>query len=118
MSSDSTLPAVGTGFAVIILCCIPSLSALVAQLSTREPRRDIYEDADGKATPESMKAYTAKLPKTFVLLFAAIGCSLSLAIAVPSVHRDWILKNWLSATAWVRFHFTRGALPSSRVILP
>jgi hypothetical protein len=114
MRHDSLLIGVGTGLAVVGLCSIPSLTSFLLQLRSKEPRQDEYEDADGKATAESVKAYSARLPKAVILLLAALGTAAALAISVLvtlDVGKDGLsLENWLSSGAWVR----RAQSPSRR----
>jgi hypothetical protein len=102
MRDESTLVAVGTGLAVIGLCTYPSLTGIISQLRRRDKKHEVYEDDDGKATPETAKAYSAKVSKTFVLLFAAIGFGVSIAHAILSKDVEHLfLENWLGVAAWV-----------------
>jgi len=105
MRNVSMIAAVGTGVGVIGLLSLPSISSLALQLSKREPKEDLYEDADGKSTPESVKAYSAKWPKAAILALAFIGCATAIAVAVlttlHSSQHELSLENWLSAAAWV-----------------
>ncbi|KAL1849599.1 hypothetical protein VTK73DRAFT_9851 [Phialemonium thermophilum] len=102
MRNDSTLQIVGTGLAIVAVCSVPSVTSLVLQLRKRERNTDeIYEDEDGKATPESMKAYSAKLPKALILLFALVGTGLSIAIGLVSTSDEGLaLENWLTLAGW------------------
>lgn len=106
MQDDSLPIASAAGLALIGLVSVPAVSALVVQLTTREPRSDTYEDEDGKATPESIKAYSAKWPKAFIVLFALLASATSIATAISTtLHAgkdDLFLENWLSAGASVR----------------
>lgn len=111
--NEPMLKAVGTGVALIALCSTPALGTAVTRLSKRHVRcQDVYEDADGKATPESVKAYSAKLAKSLVLISAAAGLAISIALLVLSLRAEGrlLLTDSLSTAAWV----SRG-LPTLRV---
>ncbi len=73
MRDESMLRAIAAGLAVVGLFSIPAFTSLVTQLSKRHPKEETYKDEDGKATAESVKAYSARWPKAFVLFFAAGG---------------------------------------------
>lgn len=97
--------AVAAGLAATGLISVPALSTFITQLTTREPKPETYEDKDGRATPESVEAYSAKWPKTFVVLFAFLATGSSIATAIlTTIHTetvDLFLENWLSAAASV-----------------
>lgn len=97
--------AVATGLGIILLVSIPAVFTFILQLTTRQPKQDTYQDKDGKATPESVAAYSAKLPKTFIVFFAALTCTTGIATAVLAtlhIGQDGLfLENWLSAGASV-----------------
>lgn len=102
--SKSMLAVVATGVAIIGFCSLPAASSLVLNLTKKEKKDDgIYEDGDGKATPESVKAFSNFWPKTLIFLCALAGVPLSLAIPLVSlgVVRAPV-QDWLSAAAWVR----------------
>ncbi|KAL1882253.1 hypothetical protein Daus18300_000739 [Diaporthe australafricana] len=103
MHYDSMVVAVATGLGIIALVSIPAVFNFTLQLTTRQPKEDAYEDEDGKATPESVKAYSSKLAKTFIVVFAALACTTTIATAVLAtlhVGQDGLfLENWLSAGA-------------------
>lgn len=105
MLDESLRLAVATGLAIIGLVSVPAVSSLALQLTTREPKQDTYEDEDGKATPESVKAYSAKWPKTFIVFFAILGSSTSVATAILTSlntgNNGLFLDNWLSTSASV-----------------
>lgn len=102
---DSLEIAVATGLAIVGLVSLPAVASLALQLTTREPKQDTYEDKDGKATSESVKAYTAKWPKAFVVLFALVSSGASIATSVltslQSGNSGLFLENWLSTGASV-----------------
>lgn len=105
--SDRTLllGSAATGLGLIGLLSIPAGVSFVAQFRRKEARTVVYEDDDGKSTPEAVQAYSAKIPKSFILLFAFIGLGLSVALAVLSTIGETngiFLENWLSVGTWVR----------------
>jgi hypothetical protein len=95
----------GTGLAVVALATTPALATATTQLRKRTARDNFYEDADGKSTPESLAAFSNRLPKVFILALSAIGLGSSIAISVlqslNSQSDSLLLKNWLIAGAWV-----------------
>lgn len=97
--------AVATGLGIITLVSIPAVFTFILQLTTRQPKQDAYEDEDGKATPESVKAYSSKISKTLIVIFATLACSTAVATAVLAtlhIGQDGLfLENWLSAGASV-----------------
>lgn len=98
-------PAIATGLGLVGLVSAPALSTFILQLTRREPRPDSYEDSDGKATPESLRTYSAKWPKTFVVLFALLATGSSIALAVLTTlnigQDDFLLETWLCTAAIV-----------------
>ncbi|KAK9788369.1 putative P-loop containing nucleoside triphosphate hydrolase protein [Seiridium cardinale] len=103
--SDRTilLASSATGLGLIALSTAPAVISSVAQLRSHESRSDVYEDEDGKSTPQAVKAYSAKIPKAFILLFSLIGLGLSIALAVLSTVGETnglFLENWLGVVAW------------------
>ncbi|KAK4227258.1 hypothetical protein QBC38DRAFT_364659 [Podospora fimiseda] len=101
VSNDSVRVAVGAGLAVISLFSLPAASNAVMRLRKREPRQDTYEDADGKSTPEAVKAFSTKLPKSLLLISAIAGLALSIAISLLSAPAKAIsLEDWLSTASW------------------
>jgi hypothetical protein len=101
--ANSMLKAIGTGIALIALCSAPALSSTVTRLNRRDARQDAYEDGDGKASPESLKAYSAKLPKSLVVASGAAGLAVSIALLIISPHAEGrLLVDSLTTGAWVR----------------
>lgn len=102
--NESRFAVVVTGLALVGLGSLPAVSGFVQRFRKREARQEVlYEDADGKATVESQRAYSAKVPRTVILLSAAAGFALSIAIALLSTNQKTSsLNDWLSTGAWVR----------------
>ncbi|KAF5631972.1 ATP-dependent bile acid permease [Fusarium tjaetaba] len=93
----------GTGLVVVALATTPALATAVTQLRKRAARDNFYEDADGKSTPESLAAFSNRLPKVFILALSAVGLGTSIAISVLhslSQSDSLLLRNWLIAGAW------------------
>ncbi|ROW07733.1 hypothetical protein VMCG_03549 [Cytospora schulzeri] len=103
MRDESMTAAVATCLGLIGLASLPAVSTFISQLTTREPKQETYEDEDGTATPESMKAYSAKASKILIVLSAALGCATAIATAVLAtldIGKDGLfLEDWLSAGA-------------------
>ncbi|KAG5809758.1 hypothetical protein H9Q74_003560 [Fusarium xylarioides] len=92
----------GTGL-VVALATTPALATVVTQIRKRTARDNFYEDADGKSTPESLAAFSNRLPKVFILALSAFGLGTSIAISALyslSQSDSLLLKNWLIAAAW------------------
>ncbi|KAI0018566.1 P-loop containing nucleoside triphosphate hydrolase protein [Xylariomycetidae sp. FL0641] len=112
------ITAICLGF--IGLFTVPSVLHAISQLRTRHVKSEVYEDADGKSTPEAVQAFSTKIPKTFVLLFALIGLLISLTLAVLStvqprgVGDGLFLENWLVVPAWVLLALQATCIASSR----
>ena len=98
---------VGSSVAAIALLSLPSLAGLISQICRRQPARDsaIYSDADGQASPDTVKAFSTKLPKTVLLLSSLLGLGASLAATVLTTRQfgrqSFFLENWLLAGSWV-----------------
>jgi len=99
----SDVAAAAAGFVSVCLLSIPAVSGLLVRFTRGAGKQQAgYEDADGKSTPDAIKAYSATVPKAFVLLFAASGCSVSLARTFLSEKRDSILPAiFLASGSWV-----------------
>lgn len=101
-NSNSMLRVFETGIALIGICSVPALGSTVIRLRRRDAKQDVYEDGDGKATPESVKAYSGKLPKSFVVASASVGLAISIALLIISPHaNDRLLIDSLSIGSWV-----------------
>ncbi|KAK3393601.1 P-loop containing nucleoside triphosphate hydrolase protein [Podospora didyma] len=118
---SSSLAHAGTCAVVIVvgLCTIPAISDIVGRLRKRETKKDSYEDADGKATLESLKAFSTRWSKSAILGFAASGFATSIACALLPYRGEGgdILNNfgnWLSAGAWSALLFQALTIASSR----
>ncbi|ORY70217.1 P-loop containing nucleoside triphosphate hydrolase protein [Pseudomassariella vexata] len=103
--SDTTMLAIAvTALVAIGLFSLPSLQHLTSQLRRRDTKPEVYEDDDGKATPEAVAAFSTKVPKAFVILFSIIGLCVSITLAVLSTLSQGdglFVENWLGVGAWV-----------------
>lgn len=103
MPLDSMLTTLATGVGLIGLCSAPALSSAVKRFTRRQERKqDVYEDEDGSASPESMVAYSAKIPKALALTSAGVGLAVSTTLLVisSSTHDELVLSG-LGIGAWV-----------------
>lgn len=109
MRDDQLVKGVAASLALVGLGCIPAVAAIAKRFCKKEQKQDaIYEDGDGKSTPEAVKAYSAKVAKTLLLLFSAAGCGISIALAVLdtmviSMYGSRFREDWLTMAAWVSF---------------
>ncbi|KAI1875694.1 uncharacterized protein JN550_001980 [Neoarthrinium moseri] len=105
------------GLGLIGLSSLPAAFSLGSQLRSKDSKSDVYEDEDGKSTPEAVAAYSAKVPKAFILLFSLIGLGLSIALGVLSTlgeSNGIFLENWLSVGAWALLTFQAISIASNR----
>ena len=115
MHNGSMIAAVGTGVGFVGLFSLPAVSAFATRLRKREPKAPIYEDADGKATPESAQAFSTKFQKSFLLLSVAVGCGVFIPRALFSDGVEGVVVNTcLDAAAWIMLLFQAIAISSSR----
>ncbi|KAL2165366.1 hypothetical protein VTH06DRAFT_664 [Thermothelomyces fergusii] len=114
--SDSMLKVLGAGFAIIGLCSVPALGSTVARLRKRDAQQDTYEDGDGKASPESLRAYSARLPKALAVVSAGVGLAVSIVLLVLSAAhaRGQVLTSSLDIASWALLLFQAIAIASSR----
>lgn len=91
------------GTALVGLLTLRAASALVDRLNNRDAKQEIYEDDDGRATPESMKAFSTTRPKIAIVSFSVIGLVISILLVLVT-QRDTVvtLENLvLIAASWV-----------------
>ncbi|KAL2168786.1 hypothetical protein VTG60DRAFT_6825 [Thermothelomyces hinnuleus] len=113
--SNSMLKVLGAGLAVIGLCSVPALGSTVARLTKRDAQQDTYEDGDGKASPESLKTYSARLPKALAVVSAGAGLAISIVLLVISAHaKGQLLTSSLGTASWALLLFQAIAIASSR----
>ncbi|KAE9366466.1 putative ABC bile acid transporter [Stipitochalara longipes BDJ] len=70
------------GLTLVFLLTLPSLVGVASHLRESKPQSNRYEDKDGAATEKSIAAYSAKIPKIFLSIFAVLGLGTSIALAV------------------------------------
>ncbi|KAK0746383.1 P-loop containing nucleoside triphosphate hydrolase protein [Schizothecium vesticola] len=104
------------GTALVGILTLPAVSAVVERLNHRDVKLDIYEDDDGRATPESMKAFSTTRPKIAILLFAAIGLVISILLVLVTQRDSAVtLENLaLIAASWGSLLFQAVAIAASR----
>ena len=118
MSYDSLLALFGTGVATIGIFSLPAVSKFTTRLVRPDAKQDIYEDEDGKATPESMGAFSVKVPKALILLFAATGLPISIALLLLTLHDPAITPESLVliVAAWVSPGWPHSTLLGTEVV--
>ncbi|TWU75276.1 hypothetical protein ED733_006155 [Metarhizium rileyi] len=104
MTNPMLLPLSAAALGATSLITLPGLFASLAQARDRTPPDNFYEDVDGKATPETMAAFSNKKPKACILVFSVLGFGLSITSAVLSFLNplgDGLnLENWLTTGTW------------------
>ncbi|KAI1465542.1 P-loop containing nucleoside triphosphate hydrolase protein [Daldinia caldariorum] len=110
MSDNETVVLVtsSVGLGVVTILSIPAALNL-SRLRGRGSKSttEIYEDKDGKSTPEAVKAFSTKVPKAVMLVLSLIGFGVSILLAVIStlgtqaIESGLFLANWLAVIIWV-----------------
>lgn len=106
MDGDYLRLSAGAGLGLVGLGSVPAAHALIHRVFAKKQARDeIYQDADGKSTPEAQAKFSNTLPKFLVIFFASIGLAGSLAVGVLVTQgrggRNLFLDSWFNAGAWV-----------------
>jgi hypothetical protein len=113
---DDTLEAVSYAIPVVIgvLTISPAWTLVTSFRRTKVTATDaLYQDNDGTATENSMKAYSARRPFVFIFIGSALGLAASFGLAVfatvetvkqESFHLSSI---WALNLAWVRLIFLK-----------
>ncbi|KAM7200448.1 P-loop containing nucleoside triphosphate hydrolase protein [Rhypophila sp. PSN 637] len=115
MHNDSMTAVVATGVGFIGFFSLPALSVLAVRFRKRERRQPIYEDADGKATPESEQAFSTKRQTAFLLLCVAVGCGVFIPRVLLSNGGDGLsVFALLDAASWILLLFQSIVICSSR----
>ncbi|KAM5355421.1 hypothetical protein ACJ41O_002067 [Fusarium nematophilum] len=104
-TTDSfTVPLTAAGLVVVSLSASPALAAIIAQFRNRTPKDNFYQDGDGQSTPESIAAFSNRLPKSLILALSSLGFGTSISISVLSTlssdQVELLLNNWLITGAW------------------
>ena len=103
-----SLASGAAGLTLVLLLTIPSTFAIAAQFRETKPRSSTYEDKDGVATPESIAAFTTKVPKIVLSIFTILGLLVSIALAIlGTLHLtsdDLFFESWFNVAGWVMYH--------------
>lgn len=99
------------GLILTALLTTPALRSIASrfilgrrQQTGYQPVQEGYEDEDGVATPESVKAFSDKPQRIVIAFLSATGFLVSLALAVVTVHRSinaQLVEYWLRVGTWV-----------------
>lgn len=111
--------AVGLG--IVTILSVPAVLNL-SRLRSRGAKfaTGVYEDKDGKSTPDAVEAFSAKIPKAAILLFSLIGLGVSVALGVIStlgtrdIRGGLFLENWLDVIIWALLTLQAICVASSR----
>ncbi|KAI1455868.1 P-loop containing nucleoside triphosphate hydrolase protein [Annulohypoxylon moriforme] len=109
--TDDTLvvvtSAVGLG-AVTVLTAPAALSLYRLRKRGSKFTTGVYEDEDGKSTPDATEAFSNRASKATILIFSLIGLGVSIALAVIStldsrggIESGLFLEDWLAVPIWV-----------------
>lgn len=98
---------------LIAFFTVPSVRTLVKKSWWTQPPKyenDLYEDADGVATKESMAQFSNKTQFIFIFIFALVGLAIAIADAIFTAVREGfnfqrsgvpLVAIWMLAPAWV-----------------
>ncbi|EHA49824.1 multidrug resistance-associated protein 1 [Pyricularia oryzae 70-15] len=119
MDGDYLRFSAGAGLSLVGIGSAPAVVALINRVfAKKQPRDEIYQDADGKSTPEAQAEFSNKLSKFLVIFFASIGLAGSLAVGVLVTQgrggRNLFLDSWFNAGTWGFFLVQAIAIASSR----
>lgn len=120
MEGDYLGVGAGAGLGAIGLGSVPAVYALIKRaFAKKQPREEIYQDADGKSTPEAQAKFSTKLSKFLILFFSSIGLATSLAVGVLVTQGRGggilFLDYWFNAGAWGLLLVQAIAIASSRI---
>ena len=102
MTSVSEIQLSITTLCVVAAATLPSIFAFLYQAHQRMRKDDFYEDADGRATPESVAAFSQRASKRAALALTTLGLAASLVFSVlgfadKGIHNfppvDWIVSS-------------------------
>lgn len=115
MPVNAQVALIATGSVALFLAGIDSILAIksIADRIGRKSRHEdehavaksVYRDEDGEASEESLRAFSDKWQRVAVALFAAIGFSVTLALAILTtleINASYTILNWLQLGIWVR----------------
>lgn len=106
----ASLLAGSCGLFLIALLTSPAVQATAARLVSKRPEstsdatRQLYQDEDGTATEESVKAFSDKVQRVSIAVLSAVGFLASLALAVfvtLQLPRSVFVEHWLQFAGWV-----------------
>ncbi|KAI1761798.1 P-loop containing nucleoside triphosphate hydrolase protein [Hypoxylon sp. FL1150] len=121
--SDDTVVLVITavGLGIVAVSSLPAALNLDRLRSHRSKfATGVYEDKDGKSTPDAVGTFSAKVPKAAVLVFSLVGLGLSIVLAVistlgrPGARGGLFLENWLDVGIWTFLTLQALCVASSR----
>ncbi|RFU32555.1 hypothetical protein B7463_g3759, partial [Scytalidium lignicola] len=102
-NSTSIVPG-AIALALILLFTAPATVAVASHFRDVKPKVTIYEDKDGVATKESTEAYSAKVPKSLLVIFTVLGLFNAIALAaldVLKLSEDGDLRGaWINVGQW------------------
>lgn len=99
---------VSLALAVVLLLSIPSVKYLIGLPKRRLLAHNdgVYEDEDGRSSPEALSKFSTRVPKTLVAFFAVTGffasTHLSILDTVRATHDSLVAAIWLYSVVWVR----------------
>ncbi|KAI0173569.1 P-loop containing nucleoside triphosphate hydrolase protein [Hypoxylon sp. FL1284] len=122
MSDDRVvLVTSAVGLGIVTVSSIPAVLNL-GRLRSRGAQfaTEVYEDDDGKSTPDATGAFSAKVPKAALLVLSLAGLGLSIALAVsstlgrPGIRGSLFVENWLAVIIWALLTLQALCVASSR----
>lgn len=106
-----SLVAGSLGLFLGLLLTTPALRSIAARFILGRRQRtgyqhaqELYEDQDGVATQESVKAFSDKRQRIAIAGLSAVGFVVSLALATITTNSPWrtqLVEHWLQVGVWV-----------------
>ncbi|KAL1965879.1 hypothetical protein VTN77DRAFT_5012 [Rasamsonia byssochlamydoides] len=98
------------GLFLIALLTTPAVSATASRLVSKrqespssDATRELYQDEDGTATEESVKAFSDKIQRFSIAVLSVVGFLTSLALAIIvtlKLPRNLFVEHWLQFAGW------------------
>jgi hypothetical protein len=110
--STSMLLVAAVGLGLVVVTTAPSVATSVRRLVSPAKasagysalNADLYEDEDGIATDESMRAFSDRLPRYAIAVLSPAGFAAALAAAILTTQQGphaREIPDWLQVGVWV-----------------
>lgn len=105
-SQTQTIVVGAVSLALVAVLTVPAVVAVASNFRRKtKATAELYKDKDGTASEESMAAYSAKIPKTALSVFAIVGFAISTSSAITTTVKQnevfSLVQSWLNFAQWV-----------------